>query len=459
MYHQYLLNGGAPKTGTLPGARRLTVCESAILQTFPAHTIFYGSQSSQYQQIGNAVPPTLAQILGKSLVEQLRNKGTVSFHILPQVRTVQHILFSEEHTSFMSKVKRNEAVERAVKRTLDRIDAFINTESVILPNPKYRKAVDVVVSKKSASVRTMLLFLMFYRLEDSSWDLSSVPVGARGQYGDKRLCEALTLRSITLHNNIVAWGENLGTKGGVRTFDLKRDARFKDFIEAIEDAFEDEQTKIADYMAYTFAASRKVIAPLPPLSSDLLTFVRAKSLFYQLLSLQTEGHVQQFLVAALLEIFRFKQSIEVRTHHPHASDKFDNTAGDIEEYVQHKLLRAYEVTMRDDWQHRISSFTQKMQRFNLEKYIIIANNVNSDRRWSEPAHLALSLEGYRQDIAVIDIQDVVNFFAAELSAEELRESINRTYELLSNPKLSGRHEFLEAYRSVVGAWLDDVSNN
>lgn len=71
-YHRHLMNGGEPREGRVPGARRLTVEESALLQTFPDSVVFEGSRSSQYSQIGNAVPPLLAEALGRALIDQLR---------------------------------------------------------------------------------------------------------------------------------------------------------------------------------------------------------------------------------------------------------------------------------------------------------------------------------------------------------------------------------------------------
>lgn len=70
-YHKHLSDGGKPKLGTLPGARRLTVLESALLQTFPQEMIFEGSQSSKYAQVGNAVPPRLAEVVGASIARAL----------------------------------------------------------------------------------------------------------------------------------------------------------------------------------------------------------------------------------------------------------------------------------------------------------------------------------------------------------------------------------------------------
>ncbi len=70
-YHRHLLGGGRPRTGHLEGARRLTVEESALLQSFPANMRFEGSRSSQYTQIGNAVPPILAEVIGRSITKAL----------------------------------------------------------------------------------------------------------------------------------------------------------------------------------------------------------------------------------------------------------------------------------------------------------------------------------------------------------------------------------------------------
>jgi DNA (cytosine-5)-methyltransferase 1 len=58
--------------------RCLTVRESARIQTFPDDWIFYGSVSSKYKQIGNAVPVLLAKELGSylfNLIQGNRSKG------------------------------------------------------------------------------------------------------------------------------------------------------------------------------------------------------------------------------------------------------------------------------------------------------------------------------------------------------------------------------------------------
>ena len=51
------------------GRRRLTVAECATLQAFPADWPWQGTVAAKYRQVGNAVPPRLAEVVAESLKE------------------------------------------------------------------------------------------------------------------------------------------------------------------------------------------------------------------------------------------------------------------------------------------------------------------------------------------------------------------------------------------------------
>jgi DNA (cytosine-5)-methyltransferase 1 len=60
------------RIGLVPGARRITVSESAALQSFPLDLAFSGRPSKQYTLVGNAVPPLLAAAVGRALRSALK---------------------------------------------------------------------------------------------------------------------------------------------------------------------------------------------------------------------------------------------------------------------------------------------------------------------------------------------------------------------------------------------------
>ncbi len=64
--------------------RYLTAREAAALQSFPAKFIFKGSLSKQWTQIGNAVPPIMAEEIGKAILKthSSRKKKLIKFEKL-----------------------------------------------------------------------------------------------------------------------------------------------------------------------------------------------------------------------------------------------------------------------------------------------------------------------------------------------------------------------------------------
>lgn len=80
-YHERLLgNVSIAKTETVPSyLRRLTVDEARVIQTFPMEYKFSGSQSSQYTQIGNAVPCNLAKAVCSMVIDVLQGRTPILY--------------------------------------------------------------------------------------------------------------------------------------------------------------------------------------------------------------------------------------------------------------------------------------------------------------------------------------------------------------------------------------------
>jgi hypothetical protein len=350
---------------------------------------------------------------------------------------------------------RNKYVEDAVDTIIKLVDRLSDGESLGAPAPStIRKIFDEHVENHGGSVRLACVFLAAYSIVDESWDYHSVPKGVRGKYGDKLLASELTFRHVTFHKSITAFGENLGWKGAVRQFDLSKDTRFSRFLEKLQELSEEQRKMLVNHAAWRLESSRVVPKALPPLPANYLSYARSLDLCEKLLMVPSEGHIQQFLIAAFLEVHRKRFGHRVVTHHPHASDKFDGTKGDIEEYRDYELVAAYEVTVRDDWKNRLADFGKKVSEAGLPKYVLFASNVRSDQMLSPANNLIRFVERLSYDLAIVDLADFCSVFCAELYREELAEAFNRAYELLSDPRLCGRDDLIKKYRSVTDQWLE-----
>lgn len=71
-YHRHLADGGRPARRAPERLRRITVEEAAVLQSFPVGFRFQGPRVAQYRQVGNAVPPQLAEAVASTLLPVLQ---------------------------------------------------------------------------------------------------------------------------------------------------------------------------------------------------------------------------------------------------------------------------------------------------------------------------------------------------------------------------------------------------
>lgn len=76
-YHAHLWDGGAPLPfeSTPDLLRRLTVEEASVIQGFPVGTSWSGKTSAKFRQIGNAVPPPLAEAVARHVIALVGNAG------------------------------------------------------------------------------------------------------------------------------------------------------------------------------------------------------------------------------------------------------------------------------------------------------------------------------------------------------------------------------------------------
>lgn len=357
-------------------------------------------------------------------------------------------------TDESSSPRRNVKVEAAVEHIVSELDKLIKGEAMDGAVPKKIQSIfSAAIKDARGSVRLANIFFIAYALDCEDWNFEAIPVGIRGTHGDKKLAAALTTRHVHFHMSVTAFGENLGWKGNVRNFNLKNDSRFNSFMEELKSLSRVEKTQLFSHAIWELFQTRAVPKALPKLPARYLTYSRALALCEDLVALQTEGHVQQFLVAAFLAIHRGRVGNAVKTHHPHASDTFDNTCGDIEEFRNDELVAAYEVTVRNDWKNRLPDFHSKMAKGRLSKYVIIASNVHSDAQLSSAKKLLEFTGAVEFDLAIVDIRDFFCVFCAELSRDEISLAINLTFEFLMRQDLCGRREIQDKFRTVINLWM------
>ncbi|MBY0294307.1 hypothetical protein K2Q08_03175 [Patescibacteria group bacterium] len=339
---------------------------------------------------------------------------------------------------------------RAVRRALAEIDRCNLSTPAPTLQPALKLLIDAVLDyKKTNSDKPALLFLLAYKAENNSWNFANVPKGWRP--GDKVLCSRLTELGLTLHGNITAYAENMGIKGDASGYNLFGRKRLGQCLEFLS-KHERQVRQALKYVAWRFKSSYRPQPEMVKLTSSDMTYTRALRKVSQVLLEESGGHFQQFMVASLLRAFheQWETGREVTTHHPHAADKSDRVAGDIEEIDETgRVLDAYEVTVRPDWKNRRQDLIKKMQKFSLSRYTVICRINPTDPDLSTPAALHAYMSPLGLDIAVVDIQSFAESCLASLTRERRAAVFQYMEEYVHDTDLCGVPNLIDKLTKVL----------
>ena len=135
--------------------RALTVREGARLQSFPDRYEFVGTLSSRARQIGNAVPPLLAQVLAAEIARQISPQKARRYHPKPtpiQPAAVQPVASADSKSSARMKKQRrvNTKPEILIRQALHAKGLRYRVEQ--RPLPELRRTADIVFPKSQVAV-------------------------------------------------------------------------------------------------------------------------------------------------------------------------------------------------------------------------------------------------------------------------------------------------------------------
>ena len=155
--------------------RRLTVREGARLQGFPDWFEFYGTESEQFKQIGNAVPPLLALALARQAKDVISNPSNYSAELKMNAHKLGLDRISVKVDEALSMLKQvGIPLRKLTKRRRERVAKALLAVSNIKPEMPWSEATSYYTDNhKPITTREIIRFWNKYygeNIADSSYD-------------------------------------------------------------------------------------------------------------------------------------------------------------------------------------------------------------------------------------------------------------------------------------------------
>ncbi|MBB3711753.1 hypothetical protein FHS00_001324 [Limimaricola variabilis] len=311
----------------------------------------------------------------------------------------------------------------------DKIDRFIADETVRNVAIAHAPAVipeniladlDVVLPHRHVSYRDGILIQFSFGLAEPEWDLTMRPTGGR------TLAQALGVFLADRHIKSVKDAyQNIA-----KNTDRLARGNFAEFDSTLiwgNGATVDQRQALFDYACARVAETARPVFPMPELNRSTLTFARTAELLLGLVDVPSQGAYDQFTTAALLQTLVAEHdasAARVETKNLNASDKSSRAAGDVQIVAGSHVLEAFEVTA-NNWSTKMDGASKTIRDNDLSRLHVIARRPDAER--------AASIERLKElteDIAVLDVRQVIEVLTAALTRPQRADALVRLYELL-----------------------------